>query len=64
MRLCKCGGEVREHELKGDKVAWTCNSCKRYEIIQREPLDVCDTLRTVKADAGGIAMRVESYFQM
>jgi hypothetical protein len=38
MRLCKCGGEVREHELKGDRVAWTCNSCKRYEIIQREPL--------------------------
>jgi len=39
MKLCKCGGEVREHELKGDKVAWTCNSCKRYEIIQRQPLE-------------------------
>jgi len=39
MKLCKCGGEVREHELKGDKVAWTCNSCKRYEIIERQPLE-------------------------
>ena len=48
MRLCKCGGEVREHELKGDRVAWTCNSCKRYEIIQLKPLEeLRDNINTV-----------------
>jgi hypothetical protein len=48
MRLCKCGGEVREHDLIGDRVAWTCNSCKRYEIIELKPLEeLRDSINTV-----------------
>lgn len=48
MRLCKCGGEVREHDLIGNRVAWTCNSCKRYEIIELKPLEeLRDSINTV-----------------
>jgi len=33
MRQCKCGGKVREHVLKENRVAWTCGDCGRYEVI-------------------------------
>lgn len=37
MRQCKCGGLIREHNLVDATlkrfVAWTCNSCKRYEKV-------------------------------
>ena len=35
MRQCKCGGLVRQYELTGNREVWTCDSCKRYEIIKR-----------------------------
>ena len=35
MRVCKCGGIVRQHELTGNREAWTCGSCGRYQIIKR-----------------------------
>ena len=35
MRVCKCGGIVRQHELTRDREAWTCNACGRYEIYER-----------------------------
>ena len=48
MIQCKCGGLIREHELKGGKVAWTCNSCKRYEIIELKPLkELRDNINSV-----------------
>jgi hypothetical protein len=33
MRQCKCGGLIREHDLVDGRVAWACNSCKRYEKV-------------------------------
>ena len=37
MRQCKCGGIIRQHQLTGDREAWTCNACGRYEAVQRQP---------------------------
>ena len=34
MRQCKCGGVIRQHQLTGNREAWTCNTCERYEAIQ------------------------------
>lgn len=36
MRVCKCGGQIRQHELTKNREAWTCNSCGRYEVIDRD----------------------------
>lgn len=36
MRQCKCGGQVRQHQLTNNREAWTCNVCERYEIIELE----------------------------
>lgn len=33
MRQCQCGGIVRQHQLTGEREAWTCNSCGRYEAV-------------------------------
>lgn len=33
MRQCQCGGIVRQHQLTGDREAWTCNACGRYEAV-------------------------------
>lgn len=33
MRLCQCGGTVRQHGLTGEREAWTCNACGRYSVI-------------------------------
>ena len=33
MRQCKCGGNIRQHQLTNNREAWTCNACKRYEVI-------------------------------
>jgi hypothetical protein len=43
MRQCKCGGQVRQSELTSGRVAWTCTSCKRYEIKSK---DFVDTARS------------------
>jgi hypothetical protein len=32
-RQCPCGGTIRQHQLTNNREAWTCNDCKRYEII-------------------------------
>ena len=36
MRQCQCGGTVRQHQLTGNREAWTCNDCGRYENVQRQ----------------------------
>jgi len=36
MRVCKCGGHIRQHELTKNREAWTCNECGRYEVISRD----------------------------
>ena len=45
MRVCQCGGAVTQHELVPTEVAsrqaWTCTSCRRYEIVER-PLTVIE----------------------
>lgn len=33
MRQCKCGGQIRQHQLTNNREAWTCNTCGRYEVI-------------------------------
>ncbi len=39
MHICKCGGIIRQHKLTETatsyREAWTCNSCGRYEQIER-----------------------------
>jgi len=35
MRVCKCGGHIRQHELTKNREAWTCNECGRYEVIAK-----------------------------
>lgn len=37
MRICKCGGHIREHALTDNRVAWTCASCGRYEAVNLQP---------------------------
>jgi hypothetical protein len=34
-RQCTCGGIIRQHELTGDREAWTCNACGKYSAISR-----------------------------
>lgn len=31
--ICQCGGRIRTSELTGDRVAWSCSECGRYEIF-------------------------------
>lgn len=35
-RNCQCGCVIRKHHLEGDRVAWACDGCGRYEAIQRK----------------------------
>ena len=44
MRLCKCGGKLASHELtpteKTVREAWSCESCKRYQILEKEKIEI------------------------
>lgn len=54
MRVCPCGGTVRQHGLTKNREAWTCNACGRYEVLEMygqddstrdtEPSEVGDVL--------------------
>lgn len=54
MRVCKCGGTIRQHGLTKNREAWTCNECGRYEILEfygqiksthnPEPIEIGDEL--------------------
>lgn len=35
MKVCQCGGNIRQHALTNSREAWTCGSCGRYEAVQR-----------------------------
>ena len=35
MRICKCGAKITQHELTGNREAWHCRGCGRYEAISR-----------------------------
>ena len=35
MRICKCGGIVAQSELTRERERWSCNSCGRYEILEK-----------------------------
>jgi hypothetical protein len=48
MRVCQCGGVIRQHQLTGEREAWTCNSCGRYEAIER--IDARADKQEVKED--------------
>ena len=34
VRICTCGARIKEHELTDNRVAWSCQGCKRYEVIR------------------------------
>lgn len=34
MKVCACGGTVRQHALTRNREAWTCNACGRYEVLE------------------------------
>jgi hypothetical protein len=51
MRICKCGGIVRQHNLTNNREAWTCNACKRYEVVELDEEDeewIFEQLKGVK----------------
>jgi hypothetical protein len=48
-RQCTCGGIIRQHELVGDREAWTCNACGRYGAIERGDAQVFDIERMKRA---------------
>ena len=35
MRLCSCGGIVKQHEVKAGQV-WNCESCGKYEVVKEK----------------------------
>jgi hypothetical protein len=37
-RQCTCGGIIRQHQLTGEREAWTCNACGKYSAIRRGPV--------------------------
>lgn len=45
MRICKCGGKITQHELTGNREAWHCRDCGRYEKVNRN-----DTIQPSSAD--------------
>jgi len=60
MHICKCGGTIRQHKLTETvtttREAWTCNSCGRYEQIERSiPDAIMKTLvRANETDAQNV----------
>jgi hypothetical protein len=52
-RQCTCGGIIRQHELTGEREAWTCNACGKYSAIQRkgETMTEKQTENSERADA-------------
>ena len=51
MRLCKCGGQVREHQLTNNRYAWTCGACGRYEIFGEQVDEIICNARTTEPRA-------------
>ena len=35
-----CGGVLSAHQLTGDREAWSCRQCGRYEALQRSSLQL------------------------
>jgi hypothetical protein len=53
-RQCTCGGIIRQHELTGEREAWTCNACGKYSAISRAVWTPAD-LDAAKARADSYA---------
>lgn len=51
MRICSCGGIVKEHSLIEKRLALTCLACGRYEVIDDIGLDLSATKEEI-TDAG------------
>lgn len=50
-RQCTCGGIIRQHQLTGEREAWTCGACGRYGAIQRGDVWTPAELDAAKARA-------------
>lgn len=53
MRQCPCGGVIREHELTGERTAWTCSDCGRYDAIKRAGCAPKSAVSTTLTDFAG-----------
>lgn len=54
-RACQCGGIVRQHQLTGEREAWTCNACRRYGAIPRGEVWTPEEIEAAKARAASYA---------
>jgi len=54
MRICKCGGVVRQHQLVNNREAWTCSSCGRYEVVEVQLKDVFKELGLFQFETGKV----------
>lgn len=55
-RACQCGGIIRQHQLTGEREAWTCNACGRYGAVRRdaEPESRCQSHQLDKKDCSPV----------
>ena len=54
MRVCKCGGLIRQHQLVNNREAWTCNACGRYEALEWYGQD--DSTRDIEPSENGVSL--------
>lgn len=54
-RQCTCGGIIRQHQLTGEREAWTCGGCGRYGAIARGGDDMSDGVMLALRAAVNIA---------
>ena len=61
MRLCQCGGQVKQGQLTEGRESWSCKVCGRYEIFQHgENMNRKDIIRMAQ-EAGFFIQQNEIY---
>ena len=55
MRICKCGGVVRQHQLVNNREAWTCLSCGRYEVVEVKLNEEVKQLGLLRFETGKVS---------
>ena len=61
MRICKCGGKITQHELTGNREAWNCRGCGRYEAINRV-VDESNQIDIINTSSAGTQDKYEATF--
>ena len=53
MRQCRCGGLIGQHELTGNRTAWSCRRCGVYEVFNRSDDDKTRSTHTAQQGKAG-----------